>query len=136
MGVIMAHDSAGPWAQRAQKPALWLRFLQGLGLRVCRVGLKTVTVTNEPKYSQSARRILFIEFADWTLGWCVFVLAFHAADLQFDNDPDHVLRTVIMALCVLSTVSWLCECMLCCADPEKFCSLAHTPRPSTLPTCC
>ena len=59
--------------------------------------------------------MLFIELADWALDWLTFGLAFFAADLQFDNDPDHVLRSFIMALCVLSTVSWLCELVLYCA---------------------
>ena len=70
--------------------------------------------------------MLFIEFADWALDWLTFVLAFYAADLQFDNDPDHVLRTVIMALCVLSTLSWFLEVVLFLRDADAFallCSL-------------
>ena len=30
-----------------------------------------------------------------------------------------------MVLCVLSTVSWLCELVLYCADEDMFCSLAQ-----------
>ena len=78
---------------------------------------------------ERAERMLFIELADWALDWLTFGLAFFAADLQFDNDPDHVLRSFIMALCVLSTVSWLCELVLYCADKDEdkdmFCSLAQ-----------
>ena len=33
----------GEQRQRENEPALWLRFLQGLGLRVCRVGLINIT---------------------------------------------------------------------------------------------
>ena len=72
-----------------------------------------------PTSPERAKRMLFIEFADWALDWLTFVLAFYAADLQFDNDPDHVLRTVIMALCVLSTVSWLGEVALRCINGDK-----------------
>ena len=47
-----------------------------------------------------AKRMLFIEFADWALDWITFVLAFYAADLRFQNDPDHIMRDFIMVLSV------------------------------------
>ena len=72
-----------------------------------------------------ARRMLFIEFADWGLDWITFALAFYAADLRFDNDPDHALRTFILALCVLSTVTWFVEVALFLTDEDKFCTLAQ-----------
>ena len=49
---------------------------------------------------------------DWGLDWITYVLAFYEGDLQFDNDPNQVLRTSIMALCMLSTVSWFLEAAL------------------------
>ena len=68
--------------------------------------------------------MLFIELIDWALDWLAFVLVFYAADLQFQNDPDHVLRTFIMVLCGLSTVFWFFEGVLFCANKHTFCSLA------------
>ena len=41
------------------------------------------------------------------MDWLTFLLAFYEADLQFDNDPDHLLFG------------------LYCADADKFCSLAQ-----------
>ena len=67
-----------------------------------------------------AKRMLFIEFADWALDWVTFGLAFYAADLRFHNDPDHIMRDFIMTLCVLSTVSWVLETMLFCMYEDKF----------------
>ena len=69
--------------------------------------------------------MLLIEFADWALDWVTFFLAFHEADLQFDNDPDHILRSFIMALCALSTVSWLIEVALFLKKKELFCRRAQ-----------
>tara|TARA_B100000768_G_C10956310_1_gene239810 strand:- start:4 stop:492 length:489 start_codon:yes stop_codon:yes gene_type:complete len=67
-----------------------------------------------------AKRMLFIEFADWALDWVTFALAFYAADLQFHNDPDQIMRDFIMVLCVLSTLSWVLETMLFCMCEEYF----------------
>ena len=67
-----------------------------------------------------AKRMLFIEFADWALDWVTFGLAFYAADLRFHNDPDHIMRDFIMTLCVLSTVSWVLETMLFCMYKDTF----------------
>ena len=54
----------------------------------------------------AARKMLIIEFIDWVLDWITFALAFYEADLQFHNDPDEILRTLLLALCGLSTTSW------------------------------
>ena len=72
-----------------------------------------------------AKRMLFIEFADWALDWITFALAFYAADLRFHNDPDHIMRDFIMALCVLSTVSWFIESMLFCMCPDTLLNLGR-----------
>ena len=72
-----------------------------------------------------AKRMLFIEFADWALDWLTFGLAFYAADLRFHNDPDHIMRDFIMALCVLSTASWLFEIVLFCACKNVFLNLGQ-----------
>ena len=58
---------------------------------------------------EKAKRMLFVEFADWLLDWITFVLAFYASDLRFHNDPNNIMRDFIMALCVLSTLSWFLE---------------------------
>ena len=58
---------------------------------------------------EKAKRMLFVEFADWLLDWITFVLAFYAADLRFHNDPNNIMRDFIMSLCVLSTLSWFLE---------------------------
>ena len=75
--------------------------------------------------ARKAQRMLFIEFADWLLDWITFALAFYADDLQFHNDPDHVLRTFIMVLCVLSTVSWFFEAALFCTNQNAFLSFGQ-----------
>ena len=75
---------------------------------------------DQPMDQSKAKRMLFIEFADWALDWITFVLAFYAADLQFHNDPDQIMRYFIMVLCVLSTVSWVLETMLFCMCEETF----------------
>ena len=80
-----------------------------------------------------AKRMLFIEFADFALDWVTFGLAFYAADLRFHNDPDHIMRDFIMTLCVLSTVSWVLETMLFCTCAKKR-SLKSRASASTLPT--
>ena len=49
---------------------------------------------------EKAKRMLFVEFADWLLDWITFGLAFHAADLRFHNDPNNIMHDFIMALCV------------------------------------
>ena len=67
-----------------------------------------------------AKRMLFIEFADWAFDWITFGLAFYAADLRFHNDPDHIMRDFIMTLCVLSTVSWVLETLLFRMYKDKF----------------
>ena len=72
-----------------------------------------------------AKRMLFIEFADWALDWITFALAFYAADLRFHNDPDHIMRDFIMVLCVLSTVSWFIEVMLFWTDKDTFLKLGR-----------
>ena len=69
--------------------------------------------------------MLFIEFLDWALDWITFGLAFYAADLQFHNDPDHVLRTFIFILCLLSTVSWFFGIVLFCKDEDEFRNLGR-----------
>lgn len=72
-----------------------------------------------------AMRMLFIEFLDWALDWITFGLAFYAADLQFHNDPDHVLRTFIFILCLLSTAFWFFGIVLFCKDEDKFRNLGR-----------
>jgi hypothetical protein len=69
---------------------------------------------------EAARRGLFFEFVDLLLDWVGFVLAFYSADLKFDNDPDHVIRTFITVLCVLSTVSWFLETVLYWKNAKAF----------------
>ena len=64
--------------------------------------------------------MLFIEFCDWILDWITFTLAFHEADLRFHNDPHDILRTFLLTLCALSTVSWFFEIILFCTRREKF----------------
>jgi len=70
--------------------------------------------------AKRAQRLLLIEFADWLLDWITFALAFHAADLRFHNDPTNIMRDFIMALCVLSTVSWFLEFVLFLRDNDAF----------------
>ena len=72
-----------------------------------------------------AKRMLFVEFADWALDWITLVLAFYAADLRFHNDPDHIMRNSITILCVLSTASWLFEIVLFCACKNVFLNLGQ-----------
>lgn len=57
-------------------------------------------------------KMLGLEFLDWLLDGMTFALAFYAGDLGFDNDPDQILRTFLLIICVLSTVSWAIEVVL------------------------
>ena len=70
--------------------------------------------------AQFAQKMLFIEFCDWILDWITFTLAFHEADLRFHNDPHDILRSLLLTLCALSTVSWFFEIILFCTSREKF----------------
>ena len=70
--------------------------------------------------AKRAQRLLLIEFTDWLLDWITFALAFYAADLRFHNDPTNIMRDFIMALCVLSTVSWFLEFVLFLRDNDAF----------------
>ena len=70
--------------------------------------------------AKRAQRLLLIEFTDWLLDWITFALAFYAADLRFHNDPHNIMRDFIMALCVLSTLSWFLEVVLFLRDADAF----------------
>ena len=72
----------------------------------------------------ATQRMLSIELVDWVLDWTTFVLAFYETDLQFHNDPDEVLRTLLLTLCALSTAAWVIEIILFCTIPETFVRLA------------
>ena len=58
---------------------------------------------------KKAKRMLFIGFTDGLFDWMGFVLAFYAEDMEFHNDPGHVMRTFIMVVCALGTASWFLQ---------------------------
>ena len=70
--------------------------------------------------AKRAQRLLLIEFTEWLLDWITFSLAFYEADLRFLNDPNNIMRDFIMALCVLSTLSWILEVVLFLRDADAF----------------
>ena len=60
------------------------------------------------------------------MDWIGFGLAFYAEDIKFNNDPDDVIRTLIMVVCVLATAFWLLQFVLFRKFEEKF--LKFAPR--------
>ena len=65
-------------------------------------------------------RALIIETTDVLFDWVTYVLAVYAGDLQFGNDPNNILRNIILVLCIFSTVACVVEVILYKHSKEHF----------------
>ena len=54
-----------------------------------------------------------LEAADVLGDWGTYLLAVYAGDLQFGNDPNNILRNLILSLCILSSVALVPEVVVC-----------------------
>ena len=68
----------------------------------------------------SMERALIIETTDVLFDWVTYVLAVYAGDLQFGNDPNNILRNIILVLCIFSTVACVVEVILYKHSKEHF----------------
>ena len=72
------------------------------------------------KDEASMERALIIETTDVLFDWVTYVLAVYAGDLQFGNDPNNILRNIILVLCIFSTVACVVEVILYKHSKEHF----------------